>query len=119
MLGTVVAAFLMDRAGRKQLLTLSFTGMGLSMLAMSAGLGLPQFASSSGAIALVGTLLYVVCFSLGAGPVPGLLVPEITPTRLRGERCLPAQFSAALSKQHALGGNPAPLGQLTAAQDTD
>ena len=32
----------------------------------------------------VGTLAYIVSFALGAGPVPGLLVPEITPTRLRG-----------------------------------
>lgn len=34
----------------------------------------------------VGTLAYIVSFALGAGPVPGLLVPEITPTRLRGAR---------------------------------
>jgi MFS family permease len=44
--GTVVAASLMDKAGRKQLLTLSFVGMGVSMLAMSAGLSLPVLAVS-------------------------------------------------------------------------
>ena len=59
--------------------------MGTAMLVMSIGLGLPQFASSSGAIALVGTLTYVICFALGAGPVPGILVPEINPPKLRGE----------------------------------
>ena len=32
----------------------------------------------------MGTLAYIVSFALGAGPVPGLLVPEITPLRLRG-----------------------------------
>lgn len=36
-LGTAVAASLMDKFGRKQLLSLSFTGMATSMLAMSAG----------------------------------------------------------------------------------
>lgn len=36
--------------------------------------------------AQVGTLAYIVSFALGAGPVPGLLVPEITPTALRGAR---------------------------------
>ena len=151
--GTVVAASLMDRAGRKQLLALSFGGMGLSMLAMAAGLGLPSLAPYAGPVALVralargrgaggpgvvcadaaslqslcvqygaggprtgaavvgagsaaagraraargarglsrpwrraqvGTLAYIVSFALGAGPVPGLLVPEITPLRLRG-----------------------------------
>ena len=54
------------------------------MLVMSIGLGMPQFASSSGTIALVGTLTYVICFALGAGPVPGILVPEINPPKLRG-----------------------------------
>ncbi|KAK9825443.1 hypothetical protein WJX81_000012 [Elliptochloris bilobata] len=83
--GTVVAASLMDRAGRKQLLTLSFSGMGLSMLIMAVGLGLPSLAPYAGPVALVGTLAYIVSFALGAGPVPGLLVPEITPTRLRGK----------------------------------
>ena len=49
-----------------------------------AGLGLPQFAAASAPIALGGTLAYVLAFALGAGPVPGLLVPEIAPARLRG-----------------------------------
>ena len=83
-LGTVVAASAMDKAGRKQLLRLSFGGMGLSMLAMVAGLSLSSLAHLRGSIALFGTLAYVLTFSLGAGPVPGLLVPEITPSRLRG-----------------------------------
>ena len=51
---------------------------------MAAGLGLPQFASAAAPIALGGTLAYVLAFALGAGPVPGLLVPEIAPARLRG-----------------------------------
>ncbi|KAI7836406.1 hypothetical protein COHA_009737 [Chlorella ohadii] len=83
-LGTVVAAGLMDKAGRKQLMTLSFAGMGLSMLGMAAGLALPFLSGMTGAIALVGTLSYTLCFALGAGPVPGLLVPEITAARIRG-----------------------------------
>ena len=83
-LGTVVAASAMDKAGRKQLLRLSFGGMGIAMLAMVAGLSLSSLAHIRGSIALFGTLAYVLTFSLGAGPVPGLLVPEITPARLRG-----------------------------------
>lgn len=83
-IGTVGAASFMDRAGRKQLLKLSFTGMGLSMLIMSLGLALPSLAPIAGAIALLGTLVYVLCFAAGAGPVPGLLVPEITGDRIRG-----------------------------------
>ncbi len=41
-LGTIVAGSLVDKAGRKQLLLVSFLGMAASMLAMSAGLGLPS-----------------------------------------------------------------------------
>lgn len=36
-LGTVAAALMVDKFGRKQLLSLSFSGMGSAMLAMSAG----------------------------------------------------------------------------------
>lgn len=94
-LTTVVAASLMDRAGRKQLLTLSFTGMGISMLAMAAGLGFKQLAGLSSTVAIVGTVAYVISFALGAGPVPGLLVPEITPARLRGACLLPRGLSVS------------------------
>lgn len=47
--------------------------------------------------AQVGTLAYIVSFALGAGPVPGLLVPEITPLRLRGAAPLPSLIRARLS----------------------
>ncbi|GAB4818024.1 hypothetical protein N2152v2_005070 [Parachlorella kessleri] len=83
-LGTVVAAGLMDKAGRKQLMTVSFGGMGASMLAMAAGMWLPGLASLTGTIALLGTLSYILCFAVGAGPVPALLIPEITGARIRG-----------------------------------
>jgi len=82
--GTVAAAGLMEKAGRKQLLTLSFSGMGVSMLAMALGLALPGLAPVAGPIALVGTLSYILSFAMGAGPVPGLLVPEITAAKIRG-----------------------------------
>ena len=60
--------------------------MGIAMLTMAAGLHLEQLASFSSAIAITGTVAYMVFFALGAGPVPALLVPEVTPARLRGER---------------------------------
>ena len=43
-LGTLVAGALVDRAGRKQLLIVSFLGQAAAMLCMSAGLALPQLA---------------------------------------------------------------------------
>eukprot|EP00877_Chromochloris_zofingiensis_P006596 jgi/Chrzof1/218/Cz01g07160.t1 len=82
--GTLIATSLIERAGRKQLLTQSYVGMALAMLTMAAGFGLHQLAAYSGTIALVGTLFYILSFAIGAGPVTGLLVPEINSARVRG-----------------------------------
>jgi hypothetical protein len=39
----------------------------------------------SGVIALGGTLGYILSFAIGAGPVSGLIVPEINKEAVRGE----------------------------------
>ncbi len=83
-LGTVGAASLIEKTGRKDLLRLSFVGMGACMLTMSLGLAVPAFSSISGILSFVGTLAYVLCFAMGAGPVPGLLTAELVGDRLRG-----------------------------------
>ncbi|PIA53832.1 hypothetical protein AQUCO_00900430v1 [Aquilegia coerulea] len=83
--GSVVAMTLMDKLGRKVLLLGSFMGMAVSM-------GLQVFAASlflSGSKAVFlsvgGMLLFVLAFAMGAGPVPGLLLPEIFPGRIRAK----------------------------------
>ncbi|KAK4852927.1 hypothetical protein QYF36_001224 [Acer negundo] len=84
--GSFVAMVLMDKLGRKMLLQWSFFGMAVSM-------GLQVAASSSyisqhsGALYLSvgGVLLFVLTFALGAGPVPGLLLPEIFSSRIRAK----------------------------------
>ena len=76
---------MIEKAGRKQLLNQSYTGMAITMLVMAAGFGLPALAAYSGTIALVGTLLYILSFAVGAGPVSGLIVPEINNAVVRGE----------------------------------
>jgi hypothetical protein len=45
----------------------------------------PALSSMRGSMALVGTLVYVFMFALGAGPVPALLLPEIFPDRIRAK----------------------------------
>lgn len=84
-LGTAVASSLMDRQGRKSLLMISFAGMGASMLLLSLSFTWKALASYSGTLAVVGTVLYVLSFSLGAGPVPALLLPEIFASRIRAK----------------------------------
>ncbi|XP_004492955.1 plastidic glucose transporter 4-like [Cicer arietinum] len=83
--GTVVASSLMDRKGRKSLLITSFSGMAASMLLLSVSFSWKVLAPYSGTLAVLGTVLYVLSFSLGAGPVPALLLPEIFASRIRAK----------------------------------
>lgn len=82
--GTLIATGLIEGAGRKQLLTASYLGMAATMALMAAGFGLPALAPYSGTIALGGTLAYILSFAIGAGPVSGLIVPEINKEAVRG-----------------------------------
>ncbi|XP_027077989.1 plastidic glucose transporter 4 [Coffea eugenioides] len=84
-LGTTVASSLMDKQGRKSLLLLSFAGMATSMVLLSLSFTWSVLAPYSGTLAVIGTVLYVLSFSLGAGPVPALLLPEIFASRIRAK----------------------------------
>lgn len=83
--GSITAMILMDKLGRKALLVWSFFGMAVAMSVQVAGAS--SFISGSGAvfISVSGMLLFVLTFALGAGPVPGLLLPEIFPNRIRAK----------------------------------
>ncbi|KAG6494411.1 hypothetical protein ZIOFF_049436 [Zingiber officinale] len=84
-LGTAVASSLMDKRGRKSLLITSFSGMAVSMSLLSLSFSWKALAPYSGTLAVLGTVLYVLSFSLGAGPVPALLLPEIFASRIRAK----------------------------------
>ncbi|KAI3852936.1 hypothetical protein MKX03_029871 [Papaver bracteatum] len=83
--GTAIASSLMDKQGRKSLLVTSFSGMAASMLLLSLSFSWKILAPYSGNLAVIGTVLYVLSFSLGAGPVPALLLPEIFVSRIRAK----------------------------------
>ncbi|KAK9115946.1 hypothetical protein Sjap_014893 [Stephania japonica] len=83
--GTLVASTLMDKKGRKSLIMTSFSGMAVSMLLLSLSFTWKVLAPYAGALAVLGTVLYVLSFSLGAGPVPALLLPEIFASRIRAK----------------------------------
>ncbi|KAG0583967.1 hypothetical protein KC19_3G175800 [Ceratodon purpureus] len=84
-IGTTVASSMMDKSGRRTLLMGSYTGMSLSMLLLSLALSWSALAPYSGTLAVLGTVAYVLAFSLGAGPVPALLLPEIFGARIRAK----------------------------------
>lgn len=48
--------------------------------AKSAGVNLEAF----GLVPLISLMLYVLCFSLGFGPIPWLMMGEILPAKIRG-----------------------------------
>lgn len=83
---TAMSVALMERAGRRVLLLFACTCMTLShavlayyFYAQSHDLWAPS------AVALVALVVFIFGFSLGMGPIPWLLMPEIMPTEVRGK----------------------------------
>jgi len=83
-LGTIIAGAIIEKAGRKVLLANSYLGQAAAMFAMAAGFSLPALKELSAPIAVIGTLFYILSFALGAGPITGLVIPELNPAKIRG-----------------------------------
>jgi sugar porter (SP) family MFS transporter len=77
---TIIGMLLIDRSGRKPLLMSAFSGMALSLLAVSAAIHF----QAAGTIVLVFVLIYVACFAVGVGTGTWVMMAEICPTRVRG-----------------------------------
>jgi sugar porter (SP) family MFS transporter len=77
---TVLAIWTVDRLGRKPLMLVGFTGMGISLLAM----GLVAYYQQTEVWVLVFILGYIACFALSVGPVTWVILSEIFPTTIRG-----------------------------------
>jgi MFS transporter, SP family, galactose:H+ symporter len=80
---TVVSIPLIDKLGRRPLLQISLSGMGLSLAALGIG-----FAIGGDALKWIGVLslaVYIASFAIGLGPVFWLLISEIFPLNVRGQ----------------------------------
>jgi SP family xylose:H+ symportor-like MFS transporter len=77
---TVVAIWTVDRLGRRPLMKIGFTGMGLSLL----GLGAAAYYQRTDVWVLTFILGYIASFALSVGPVTWVILSEIFPTRIRG-----------------------------------
>ena len=77
---TVVAIRYVDRVGRKPLMLLGSTGMGLSLLLF----GLTYYFQVSSGWVILFVLSYIASFALSVGPVTWVILSEIFPTRVRG-----------------------------------
>ncbi|GAO50360.1 putative MFS glucose transporter [Saitoella complicata NRRL Y-17804] len=76
---TAIASQLIDRTGRKFLLNLSVTGMALS----TAGLSVSLFLHWP-TISAVCCVVFIAAFAVGAGPIPFLMVSELSPSEVAG-----------------------------------
>ncbi|EFJ37802.1 hypothetical protein SELMODRAFT_437383 [Selaginella moellendorffii] len=83
--GALVASSLMDKQGRRKLLMISYTGMAISMAVLVVALEAPMDDSIAHLLSVIGTLTYMFTFALGAGPVTGIIIPELCTTRSRAK----------------------------------
>ncbi|XP_072991811.1 probable plastidic glucose transporter 1 [Typha latifolia] len=76
--GALVASYLMDKQGRKRLLIGSYLGMACSMFLIVCAISFPLDEGSSHSLSIIGTLTYIFTFAIGAGPVTGIIIPELS-----------------------------------------
>ncbi|KAG2313335.1 hypothetical protein Bca4012_027901 [Brassica carinata] len=88
---TAISTWLVDKAGRRLLLTISSIGMTISLVIVSAAFYLKGFVSPDSdmysmlsILSVVGVVAMVVSFSLGMGPIPWLIMSEILPVNIKG-----------------------------------
>lgn len=77
---TIVAMIYVDRIGRKPLMLIGATGMGLSLFLF----GLTFYLQIKAAWVILFVLSYAASFSLSVGPVTWVILAEVFPTRIRG-----------------------------------
>ncbi len=80
MLFTLIAIGVVDKLGRKPLMIVGATGMGVSLFAIGFGAYMQRIESWT----LVFMLGYIASFALSLGPVVWVVLSEIFPTRIRG-----------------------------------
>ncbi|KAK6245419.1 hypothetical protein SCA6_008509 [Theobroma cacao] len=84
-IATAVTTWLADKAGRRLLLIVSSSGMTLSLLIVAVSFYIKDVVSSDstlysimGILSVVGVVAVVVAFSLGMGPIPWVIMSEVS-----------------------------------------
>src|SRR6266478_3900171 len=81
---TVVAMFLVDRAGRRPLLLAGITGMIVTLGVLGLSFRISNPSGQLAWIAVICLMAYVASFAISLGPIFWLLIAEIYPLRIRG-----------------------------------
>jgi MFS family permease len=84
-LSTFVATLYSDKYGRKALLLIGTTIMLGSLILLTVDLLYFKESQSQGYIAVISTLIFVIGFAMGIGPVSWVVMTEILHTRLRSK----------------------------------
>eukprot|EP00698_Gefionella_okellyi_P018201 TRINITY_DN5431_c0_g1_i1.p1 TRINITY_DN5431_c0_g1~~TRINITY_DN5431_c0_g1_i1.p1 ORF type:complete len:472 (-),score=128.66 TRINITY_DN5431_c0_g1_i1:12-1427(-) len=84
---TCIAAFLMDRAGRRFLLIFAASGVAIFSAILGGYFWMQSHghAGQNSWLALTCLVLYIFSFGMGLGAVPWLLLGELFPARVRGQ----------------------------------
>ena len=77
---TIIAIWMVDRLGRRPLMLIGATGMGLALLS----LGFAFHFNQTGLWVLLFILAYIGCFAMSLGPITWVILSEIFPTGIRG-----------------------------------
>ena len=82
-IGSIMAVFLVDKLGRITLLFWSMVIMTISTIVMTILLSFTETSQIIAYLSVVPTLIYVLAFELGAGPIPWMMASEIVPTKYK------------------------------------
>jgi len=88
---TIVALWLIDRAGRRRLLIIGISGMIASLVLL--GFAFIGAIPSLGIVAVLSLMCYVAFFAISLGPVAWLIISEIYPLEVRGKAMSIATFA--------------------------
>ncbi|PWA97157.1 major facilitator superfamily protein [Artemisia annua] len=83
--GALGALYFVDRQGRQKLLIGSYVGMAISMFLVVYAISFPIDEELRNNLSILGTILYILTFAVGSGPVTGLIIPELSSSRTRGK----------------------------------
>lgn len=87
MAGTALMTFIVDRAGRVVLLVASAAAMCVCTLIMGVYFNLKsngQDVSHLGWLPLLSLCVFIIMFSIGYGPIPWAVMPELLPANIKG-----------------------------------
>ncbi|QSO47399.1 sugar porter family MFS transporter [Alicyclobacillus mengziensis] len=82
-LATVLGISMVDRVGRRRLIFISLSGMGLAMFLLGLAFQIGPRTSGMSVVTIGSVVLYHVSFSSGMGLMGWVLIPEIFSNRLR------------------------------------